>query len=290
MKRLMVLSAVTALCLACGGEDDGDGALLIMRDGFDPSCDAGKLIAYVKDFDIYFCDEYGGHIRRVTNTWTIPKYNPCWSPDGEYIAYEAYDRQGGGLFVIPKSGGDPVRLTPERGRFPCWSPDGRTIAYNDQDSYDIWVVPAAGGEPARLTTRGLCCEPTWSRDGRRIYFAGPDPGGPTGPYFLWCIYVETGRTVKLWPYDRAFYDLAISPDGEWLAAVFPDFAPPHDIWLIEIKTGNRHRLTDEPGHDGGADGIGSGARSPGWAEDGRTVFFQSYRSGESGVYKIRGVL
>jgi hypothetical protein len=32
--------------------------------------------------------------------------------------------------------------------------------------------------------------------------------------------------------------------------------------------------------------MGGGAYSPSWAEDGSTVFFQSYRNWEYGVYRI----
>ena len=59
------------------------------------------------------------------------------------------------------------------------SPDGRRVALTLVDtrgSQDIWVKALAGGPPARLTftASGTNIRPTWSHDGRWIYFVAPD--------------------------------------------------------------------------------------------------------------------
>ncbi len=251
MKKIIICGAVIALCFACGGEDEGDGAVLILADADEPDCGPGDSIVFTRG-DIFYCDEYGRNVRRVTNTRENHEQNPSWAPDGDYIAYHGYDaeRRSGGIFVVPKAGGAPTQLTTDGGDHPAWSPDGQTIAYYDDRSFDIWTVPAAGGEPRRLTNQGWCSSPAWSRDGTRIYFARRDPKDRKGPCWLW--YVDPGgqRVVRLWSYPDGFRDLAVRPDGEWLAAKF--YASPlENIWLIEIKTGKRYRLTDEPEPDYG---------------------------------------
>jgi Tol biopolymer transport system component len=252
MKKLIIFGAVIALCLGCGNEDEGDGAVLIMADADEPHCGPGNLIVYTRG-DIFYCDEYGGSVTRVTKTRETNERNPCWSPDGEYIAYHGYDaeKRNGGIFVIPKGGGEPVQLTTDGGDDPAWSPDGDTIAYNDRSDSDIWAISPNDREPRRLTERGWCSSPAWAPDGERIYFAGPDPKDAGGPCSLWYVDPAGQRVVRLWSYPDSFHDLAVRPGGEWQAAVFFDPNGRDNIWLIEIKTGKRYRLTDEPEPDYG---------------------------------------
>jgi dipeptidyl aminopeptidase/acylaminoacyl peptidase len=53
----------------------------------------------------------------------------AWSPDGKWIATGGVDAQGPGLFKIPLSGGEPVRLVTGLATDPVWSPDGSVIVY-----------------------------------------------------------------------------------------------------------------------------------------------------------------
>ncbi len=81
-------------------------------------------------------------------------------------------------------GSDPRQLTSHRWGWqgsPNWSPDGRTIAF---DAYDpdghvhVWTIPAEGGAPRRITKpTGDQTVPTWSRDGKWIYFSEAREGG-----------------------------------------------------------------------------------------------------------------
>lgn len=287
VKKVIIYGAVIALCLACG-EDEGDGAVLVLAGAGSPDCGPGNVLVFGRYGDLYWCDEHGRNVTRITYTPYDWEKNPAWSPDGEYIAYDAFDRgkQTGGIFIIPKAGGEPTQLTTDRGKYPAWSPDGLTVAYNDQDSHDIWTVAAEGGEPRRLTTRGYCGEPCWSPRGERIYFAGPYRKDPVGPCSLWYVDSEGGDVAHLWACDEPFYYLALSPGGEWLAAVV-DFGPsPYDIWLFDVKSGERYHFTEEPGYEGEDYVPRLGAGSPTWAQDGSRIFFHSDRYRNWGVYKI----
>ena len=92
------------------------------------------------------------------------------SPDGSKIAFSAL----GHLYVVPASGGTPVRVTKAEVREyqPAWSPDGRTIAYVTWTgtSGHIWKVAAEGqGTPQQVTTvSGFYREPVWSPDGSLV--------------------------------------------------------------------------------------------------------------------------
>ena len=52
-----------------------------------------------------------------------------WSPDGTSIVTGGSNGQGPGLFKIPVSGGEPVRLVTGEARNPVWSPSGDLIVY-----------------------------------------------------------------------------------------------------------------------------------------------------------------
>lgn len=254
MKKLLIFGAVLFLGLGCSTEDqggEGDGAVLISAYADEPCCGPGNLVVFTRG-DIFYCDGEGRNETRVTNTREIGERNPCWSPDGEYIAYEGYDAENRtfGIFVIPKTGGEPTQLTTDKGRDPAWSPDGRMIAYSNGNDADIRVISVSDPEPRLLATQGHCYSPCWSPDGERIYFAHLDPENPYGPCSLCYVDPRGQRTVRLWSYDDYFSGLAARPDGRWLAAEF-DNGESDNIWLIEIRTGKRYRLTDEPAPDYG---------------------------------------
>lgn len=58
-----------------------------------------------------------------------------------------------------------------------------------------------------------------------------------------------------------------SPNGRWMAYVVN-----REIYLMNLATKERHRLTE--------------GRSPDWSPDGESIVFTSNRSGESNIYKI----
>ncbi|HSR58083.1 MAG TPA: hypothetical protein VLL57_07835, partial [Candidatus Binataceae bacterium] len=57
---------------------------------------------------------------------------PAFSPKDDMIAYQS--RNGGrfDIFVIPKGGGTPTKLSDGQGsnESPAWSPDGRYLAFS----------------------------------------------------------------------------------------------------------------------------------------------------------------
>jgi Tol biopolymer transport system component len=282
VKKIIICGAVIALCFACGG-DEGDGAILIFAGPTEPACGPGNLIAFGGE-DVFYCDEYGKNLTRVTNTPQIRENHPRWAPDGNYIAYDAFDAETGRteIYTILKTGGNAFRLTDTGGSFPDWSPNGETITYVNTGTYDIYKITALGGIPKRLTTTGRFYQPHWTADGERILFCGPDPKAPQGPFALWSVPREGGKITKVVKGMTAFYWFDIAPAGEWSALVFETETGPRDVWLVELKTGYKFRLTDEPEDK---DRYPLGACSPTWSENGDVIFFGSDRY-DAGIYKI----
>lgn len=124
---------------------------------------------------------------------------PAWSPDGKHIAF--YSKRDGdpdrhnefGLYVIAaETGAEPRLLTRFQGDSgdsswmakPTWRPDGKEIAFVTggdprliyYSTHRLASVPVSGGEH-RILTPALdrnVLEPSWSEDGRAIYFLVED--------------------------------------------------------------------------------------------------------------------
>jgi Tol biopolymer transport system component len=91
------------------------------------------------------------------------------------------ERDGGGLYVIPSTGGS-AQLLVQGGLDPRFSPDGRWVAYWSGDPLStegasVWVIPSSGGKPGRIHPEFLDARhPVWSADGRYLLFVGHAEG------------------------------------------------------------------------------------------------------------------
>jgi Tol biopolymer transport system component len=100
---------------------------------------------------------------------------PQFSPDGKWIAFSSGRSGTPEIWVAGADGLDVRRLTFFDGQFtgtPRWSPDGKRIVFDARrpaSKPSIWVVSASGGQPIRLTNAEGDV-PSWSRDGRWIYY------------------------------------------------------------------------------------------------------------------------
>jgi tricorn protease-like protein len=56
----------------------------------------------------------------------------AWSPDGRWIAYTDWRQDGNDIFVVPSTGGAPVRLTYRNGSWPRWHPRGDSIVFTSK--------------------------------------------------------------------------------------------------------------------------------------------------------------
>ncbi|MFI6686384.1 amidohydrolase family protein [Streptomyces sp. NPDC050485] len=148
-----------------------------------------RLIAEVQDI-LWSLPRGGGTAEPLTPAGLEPT-RPVHAPDGELIAFCAY--QGGGyhIWTMRPDGSDVRRRTdgPWDDRGPAWSPDGTRIAFASErggdpvsgSPYRIHVLDLRTGQLTRVT--GLPgqhgpsqdgpwedFDPSWSPDGRRILF------------------------------------------------------------------------------------------------------------------------
>ncbi|HSG63814.1 MAG TPA: hypothetical protein VLD39_02395, partial [Gammaproteobacteria bacterium] len=93
---------------------------------------------------------------------------------------------------------------------------------------------------------------------------------------LWSLPVTGGAAQPLLPAEEPARNPRISPDGTQL--VYQQFSHGQwDLWLLDLATTSRRRLTGPPYDE----------REPDFADDGRSVVFVSERDGETGLYRIR---
>jgi len=160
-------------------------------------------------------------------------YSPQYSPDGRRIAFISNRSGSCEVWVANADGSKPARLTSIGGTSagsPAWSPDGRRIAFDrrqlGEGTFDIFVVPAEGGKPIQFTTDlTVHHSPSWSHDGKWIYFSS----ARSGTREIWRQPWPAGAAQQItyaggyWPQE--------SPDGKY---VYYSKASDYGVWRTPL--------------------------------------------------------
>lgn len=71
-------------------------------------------------------------------------FDPCYSPDGKYIAYAGRSGAQDNIFIVPSAGGDSTQITHGGlNRAPVWSPKSDALAYvtsTSEHGFDLYAV------------------------------------------------------------------------------------------------------------------------------------------------------
>ncbi len=162
----------------------------------------GERLAYVRpvgDMDIHRLP-LGGAPAPIIQ-WRSAELQPQYSPDGRRVAFLSTRAEGvSEIWLADADGRNPTRLTrgPGRGQgWPGWAPDGRAIVFDsvgEDENRDVWVIGADGSGLRRLTRDPAAdLHPSWSRDGRFVYFASDR----TGAREIWRIPSAGGAEEQL---------------------------------------------------------------------------------------------
>ncbi len=146
----------------------------------------GKTIAFDMLGDIYTISVDGGQAQSINSglAWSM---QPRFSPDGSEIAFTSDAGGGDNIWIMDADGANARQLTQEDFRLlnnPYWSPDGQYIAARKHfttsrslGTGEIWIYHRNGGGGVAVVERPdeehqkELGEPTFSPDGRYIYFS-----------------------------------------------------------------------------------------------------------------------
>jgi dipeptidyl aminopeptidase/acylaminoacyl peptidase len=109
---------------------------------------------------------------------------------------------------------------------PRWSPDGGRILFSVRRGAraDVAIVDASGGVPRIVTSgEGDAVAPSWSADGRAVYFGSRRQR--TGPWRVWRLDIASGALHAATP--EGGYAAREAPDG---SALFFTRADASGIW------------------------------------------------------------
>jgi len=203
-------------------------------------------------------------------------FNPSWSSDGTWIAYDSDEAGNMDIWKKPTEGGEAIQLTssPFNESQPAWSPDGRMIAfYSDRDGGGIFLIPSEGGTSWQLASFGT--HPSWSPDSETLAFdwcgniylipyTGGEPrmivsGTSAIPHTAWTpdgarlifwdrtkrdvhVYsLESGKSepLGLVPTGQEVSGLTLSQDGRELILSLGPFGGNKNLWRVKFdpKTG-----------------------------------------------------
>ena len=212
----------------------------------------GRFVAFISDhdgpFDVWLTQVGTGHLINLTQGKAGPLPGPLrsvgFSGDGSEIWIGGGD-VGLRLRLMPLTGGAPRNFLGEDTANLAWSPDGERIVYHTFTKGDPMFVADRNGANARKIfgdRPGLHNHfPTWSPDGRWIYFVHGTPA--TREMDLWRIDPDGGNPERLTERNT---DIAYpTPSGEntlFYVARDGDGSGPW-LWAFDVKRRDSRRVS-----------------------------------------------
>ena len=187
-----------------------------------------------------------------------PRFTPAWSPDGATVAYvsNGVDYWADDVWLVDVVTAEARQLSRSlmASSSPVWSPNGERIAifgtakdeYWYQDLAYIYLLdPRTGSEQivdmqVYATDATMRNRPTWSDDGRTLYF----PYQERGSYDLWSVPAQGGVATRVSNVGGVMRSIDATRGGD--AFVFVRSTPTlgADAYYLSATGGAAERVSD----------------------------------------------
>ena len=194
--------------------------------------------------------------------------SPAISPNGRRVAFQHVTVGGTeNIWIYDLDQETFSRLTFEgRNIHPFWSPDGNEVGFSSdrEGSLALYTQPADFSGEARLLVaeenRNLY-DAVWTPDRRWLVYRrrSPNAGEPGDVLYAAPHPDSTGTALLDTPF--AEHTPSLSPDGRWLAYVSAESGQPQVYVRPFPGPGGRSQVSAE------------GGNQPGWAHNGREIFY-----------------
>ncbi|HEY8204365.1 MAG TPA: protein kinase [Pyrinomonadaceae bacterium] len=244
----------------------------------------GRRIYYELVPNLFALDVVSGQATQVTKFESSESSNPpsfSLSLNEDRIAYTERKNKQVDIWVMPKNGGSPVRVTNDSAedRNPVWHPDGKRIIYSSvrDGTYQLCIAYLDGRAPLQITSgEGDKIALEISDNGTEIlYYAAKEESD------IWRVNVETAAEsaftsdpgTELWP--------DLSPDGK--EVVYQSVDDPAQgaklknslILARAVKNGEAVQLT-------------AGGINPTWSPDSSRVAFLRSSGEVRNIWTVKG--
>ena len=192
---------------------------------------------------LWLTDAEGRNAKQLTPADAVD-FNPVFSPDGEFIAFDS-DRSGRSeIWRVRLDGSDLTQITGDGNNTnPSFLADGQTIVYRHDETKDASLrrISLNGGDAAVLSASG-CLSPRSSPNGEFVA-CGRRIGGQN---MVAIVSASTGEQLKQFPVPPTFnFDLGgirWTPDGHFVC--YRDWT--HGIWRQSVDGGEPQRIEGLP--------------------------------------------
>ena len=174
-----------------------------------------------RDVDLYLMDLDASLVNDTIESqpfWNSTRIEGSarFSPDGSRIAVSSFRSGAQEIWVAGRDGSGLQQVTTLAAQgvwVGGWSPDGRRVAFEASvaGNSDVYIVGADGGHLRRLTAEtSIDGVPSWSGDGRWIYFASTRAGVIAD---IWRISPTGSEAIRLT--HNGGFEPRESPDGRY---------------------------------------------------------------------------
>jgi len=247
------------------------------------------LVCWSKSGLIYFISQGNLYSLNVTNQQVaqVSKFDPAKpvergfsvSPDEQQIAYSDIQNGQSDIWVMPRAGGQPTRVTNDESEDsqPVWTPDGKKVLYSSKRNgiKQIFMTTLDNRPPVQLTTNDNNTDVLdVSSDGTKILYA-------TGreELDLWSVNVDQSvesqltfdTGIELWP--------DVSPDGKSIA--FQSLPPNTGATLFKSIPEVKTLGSDAPLTQLAPDGFALR-----WSPDGKQIAFLRQTNGAPNLWTV----